>query len=683
MDQQITDTKSADVPLSSSNDGKGLSPVKRAIEVGFPIAEINRLAVPERYSYKPIYQLHKWFARRASCVFRAILLGVLKPAVGADGTATDLMEDFYKDHSHDPETKDKVVLDPFMGGGTTVVEASRLGCRVRGVDLNPVAWFIVKTETEPADLDALKAAFDRLVERPVPWNGGKSVRETLLRLYKTEIGSSFEADVIYTYWVKSAICTDVNCQREVSLFKDYIVTQKPVKIPYHRDAVCPDCRNVFDWEVKLASLIAEPALMVNAPRGSGGEGRPTTRWSFAPEPPKPRRRRDLWQTDVFCPHCQKLIRMNVPSTRKPRKSVLLSVLLCPQCETVWQWRGPLPDEKIICPSCQHLYDPRVGTVVEESSESSKTVFQCGCGQRDQVIASLRTLPQGQRLSMRPYAIQAYIPTKPSVEDESDGVEPNLFEVSPKTVAFSGSALADRIKINGLLLPSNGRFFKRVSVSDIRRLEEAESVWNRQKNTLSSPRSSIPDGEKTRSGLLSHHYNYWHEMFSDRQLLALSTLLQGIMAEEEQTTKELLLCAFSNALEANNLFTRHRASRSKPGSLTAEGVFARHDFQPKATVAENNVFGLPGIGAGSFLAEFGLVAEGLSFQKESWDWRATDSADSSEKIKIDPVFNGQVELLCKDYTTIEVGVYDAVVTDPPYVGNVNYAELATSFMYGFD
>ena len=53
--------------------------VRRAIEVGFPIVEINRLAEPERNSFKPIYQMHKWFARRATCVFRAILLGALAP----------------------------------------------------------------------------------------------------------------------------------------------------------------------------------------------------------------------------------------------------------------------------------------------------------------------------------------------------------------------------------------------------------------------------------------------------------------------------------------------------------------------------------------------------------------------------------------------------------------------------
>lgn len=39
--------------------------MKRAIEEGFPILEINRLSVSERNAFKPIYQMYKWFARRA------------------------------------------------------------------------------------------------------------------------------------------------------------------------------------------------------------------------------------------------------------------------------------------------------------------------------------------------------------------------------------------------------------------------------------------------------------------------------------------------------------------------------------------------------------------------------------------------------------------------------------------
>src|SRR3989475_5607579 len=108
--QVSSDSGSAE---SNQDDGQG----KRAIEVGFPIVDINRLAIPERNAFKPIYQMHKWFARRASCVFRAILLGCLKPE------GTDVMAEFYRDHNRDLDTKDKLILDPFMGGGTTIVEA--------------------------------------------------------------------------------------------------------------------------------------------------------------------------------------------------------------------------------------------------------------------------------------------------------------------------------------------------------------------------------------------------------------------------------------------------------------------------------------------------------------------------------------------------------------------------------
>ena len=43
-------------------------PPRRAIEEDFPIVEINRLAVPERNSFKPIYQMHKWFLGSNSAI---------------------------------------------------------------------------------------------------------------------------------------------------------------------------------------------------------------------------------------------------------------------------------------------------------------------------------------------------------------------------------------------------------------------------------------------------------------------------------------------------------------------------------------------------------------------------------------------------------------------------------------
>jgi adenine-specific DNA methylase len=40
------------------------------------------------------------------------------------------------------------VLDPFAGGGSIPLEAMRLGCEVTAVDINPVAWFILKCTLE-------------------------------------------------------------------------------------------------------------------------------------------------------------------------------------------------------------------------------------------------------------------------------------------------------------------------------------------------------------------------------------------------------------------------------------------------------------------------------------------------------------------------------------------------------
>lgn len=631
----------------------------RAIEIGFPIVEINRLAEPERNSFKPIYQMHKWFARRASCVFRAILLGALKPALKEDGTPVDLMEEFYKNHSNDPDIQDKVVLDPFMGGGTTVVEALRLGCKVVGIDLNPVAWFIVKTEVEPVDIEALKSAFERLAARPVTWNDGKPLRESLLDLYRTEVQPGFDADVIYTFWVKHGICTAPTCKKEVPLFKDYFVAAKTLSVKYHRDVLCLECKKPFDWEVDVASLVADPAMMVNSSRGSAGEGRPTAGWTYAPEPPKPKNKRDSAYAEVTCPHCAKNQRLVVPDKKKERKKVPLTVLLCPVCEAVWQWRGQLPEGEVACPSCKHSYDPKKGNVPE------KGYFQCRCGNKDRIIESIRLLPQDRRLPVRPYALQAYIPAASESPDDAGDKQQTLFDTAtPAPVARASTV------VRGLLLPENGKFFKRWSASDQARLQRAEMLWEKQKANLPYPKSTIPRGAET-ARLLEHHYNYWHEMFTPRQLLALSTLLAGIMAEQDEKLREMLLCAFSNTLEGNNMFVRNIPSRNTPGGTAPAGVFARHDYQPKATICEQNVWGTES-GNNTFISRMEMLEAGLEYGKRWPDGKNGASLDplpAQANAVLVATSSAQADLPEKP---------DIVITDPPYVGNVNYAELADFF-----
>ena len=69
---------------------------------------------------------------------------------------------YYANHQKKGSLKHLKVADIFMGGGTTVVEGSRLGMQMFGNDLNPVAWFVVKNELAQVVQDAAESWSDAL-----------------------------------------------------------------------------------------------------------------------------------------------------------------------------------------------------------------------------------------------------------------------------------------------------------------------------------------------------------------------------------------------------------------------------------------------------------------------------------------------------------------------------------------
>jgi adenine-specific DNA methylase len=620
------------------------------------------------------------------------LLGAVKPLpLDEKGNPTTtgselIMREFYKNHTRDPETNGQIVLDPFMGGGTTVVEALRLGCSVIGIDLNPVAWFIVKTEVEPVDLQALNEAFERLANRRVEWSG-KSVRETLLEQYKTDCPccGNEDADIIYTFWVKSGICHNKLCPgrsgdrgAEVPLFSDYIITHKKPSIRYWRDVRCPKCAKVFDWETEPAALVANPELMVNDPRTSAGEGRGNTRWAFSAE------------SSIRCPWCEEEVKplptsaTGKRSLRRERKKVPLTVLLCPHCQSVWQLRGSALPTETKCPKCKNTYDPNKSNVVGGGK------FVCpSCGTEQTIIESIRRLPQNQLLPTNPYGIEGHCMI--CAKDDAQRTEKSRFferhsEDTEGTKNASNSAHSCRLTKN------NGKFFKSISPADLNRYQSASRTWEYHNKTLLYPKQEIPDGQETRR-LLEHHYRCWHQMFNSRQLLCLATLLAGISEENDSILREQLLMCFSSALDTNNMFTRYMPTRTSQGGQTAQGVFARHDFQLKATIAEQNVWGLESGGIGTFARKFALILEGKPYMTDGWDVQYKQDGDKRLRTvipsggvvpktveSVDDVLrrDSSSYLLAQDTRTmseIPTGALVFVITDPPYAGNVNYAELA--------
>jgi hypothetical protein len=138
------------------------------LEVDFPIIPVNQVATIEGNAGKPIYQVSKWWARRRSSVFRSLLLSASmrapKDALEAGKAVWDV---YYANHQKRGALSKLKVVDPFMGGGTTIVEGSRLGMQMLGVDLNPVAWFVVKTElaqVDKAEVEALLADIEAEVK---------------------------------------------------------------------------------------------------------------------------------------------------------------------------------------------------------------------------------------------------------------------------------------------------------------------------------------------------------------------------------------------------------------------------------------------------------------------------------------------------------------------------------------
>ena len=149
-----------------------------ALEAKFPTAEISRLA--ERESWRkelnrPPYHIHKWWATRLGSVFRGITLGAL---TGAD---SDIWETFYKRH----HLKDKVVLDPFMGSGTTLGEALKLGARAIGCDINPVSTFMVRQALTHVAETELRQAFAELETAAAPEIRRPTTRRAIRKRAKT------------------------------------------------------------------------------------------------------------------------------------------------------------------------------------------------------------------------------------------------------------------------------------------------------------------------------------------------------------------------------------------------------------------------------------------------------------------------------------------------------------------
>ncbi|MFQ5341709.1 MAG: DNA methyltransferase [Anaerolineae bacterium] len=207
---------------------------RKAIERSFPFVELSEIAERESWRkdvYQPVYYIHKWWARRLSCVFRGIVLGACTPAEGAtDRGADGLLDLFYRP----VQFPNMVVYDPFMGSGTTVGEAHKLGCRVIGRDINPVSYFIVKNALSTHDVSQVRQAFKGIES---------DVSRRIKGYYKARTEHHGLVDVLYYFWVKFVPCP--SCGTQVDLFNSRIFAKhaRPSKQAKAK-SLCPACEAI-------------------------------------------------------------------------------------------------------------------------------------------------------------------------------------------------------------------------------------------------------------------------------------------------------------------------------------------------------------------------------------------------------------------------------------------------------
>lgn len=660
---------------------------KTCLEVDFPILPVNQVAIIEGNAGKPIYQMSKWWARRRSSVFRSMLIAAATKAPEDKSHAAKLVWDnYYANHQKKGAFKHLKVADIFMGGGTTLVEGSRLGMQMVGNDLNPVAWFVVKQELANVDLDEVKRLLADIEAEVKPQimpyyycDGPEGEKGTWTHLpTKKAMSADFDPlaipreqrkeyryvgpEIIYTFWSKHGPCQVTGCGHRTPIMSSPVMAVKTISVK-HWEHSCGKCGGDFHVEDESARMAPDAPLFVSP--------------SEQPFSVLDRRR------GVVCLHCGHTAMVSLGKGKN--KKVELSLLVHPHwlagaprqdangqafggsaqddvaATTRWdseraakirllEVRGPLPTQ-VTCPETNVTFAPEVGTVPKKSH------YACAaCGTVQDVLTTIKAT--GKTGPMAGYAIQGYAPKRDAAGK-----------------------------------PYSGRFFAAYDSDLARQYDTALAEWEARKDADLKdywPRSELPYGFMThhlQGGVPNHGFTHWWTMFNPRQLLVHAQLLKAIVeiGNYDWKTREYILGGFQQYLRNQSLFGFWNPQRDTP-----EPMFSNNNYHPKSTVVENCVF--PSLGRGNWASSSEGILEGRDWAIQPWEAVSIEAltrrdpvlaeqlSGKSEKVfPSDPVLNVDVyQGSSTDLAQLESGSLDLVITDPPFGGLLHYSELADFF-----
>ena len=192
-----------------------------------PVRELATLAVRDGRRPKPVYGTHKWFARRLGSAFRGLLVAAATPEGG----------DFWRAFECGVDLAGATLLDPFVGGGTSVIEAQRLGLTCHGIDVDPVAVAITSFQSRLQALPDLAPTLRKLVQ---------GVGQEIAPFHRRADGSI----ALHHFWVQVVPCG--GCGTEFDAHPHHVLAAEVGKKTRH--VFCRHCGEVHETPVRWSSF---------------------------------------------------------------------------------------------------------------------------------------------------------------------------------------------------------------------------------------------------------------------------------------------------------------------------------------------------------------------------------------------------------------------------------------------
>jgi adenine-specific DNA methylase len=234
-----------------------------------------------------------------------------------------------------------------------------------------------------------------------------------------------------------------------------------------------------------------------------------------------------------------------------------------------------------------------------------------------------------------------------------------------------------------------REYREIDEFDLRLYNHAAKLLaDAPSGDLVTPEGGLADGKNTAQAL-RWGYRTWASFFNDRQLYCLGRIAGALRDLPGYTVeREALVAAFGKTVEHHNAFCSFKGEGTGP----VRSIFHNHVLRPERCSVEGNPWGAHG-GSGSYADALSRLRRANNYKLDPADLEERDGAVHVNHGLSAPIqqaivscwadfvaMPGSAYVATGDggRTDIPDGAVSLVVTDPPYMDNVHYSELADFF-----